>query len=101
MERLVQRGGARIGRSYWFSSNATWRCATLEADRNEIVLTSLEKSHRFPRDQILRIVQHTAIAATGIQIEHTVEEYPPFILFWSFNFPELRVALTEFGYKLV
>jgi hypothetical protein len=37
-EYLYQRGGARIGHSYWGAMNATWPFATLKATEEAITL---------------------------------------------------------------
>jgi len=37
----------------------------------------------------------------GLQILHAREDYPPFIVFWTFNFSLLRSELQKLGYGVV
>ncbi len=39
--------------------------------------------------------------STGISIEHSNAEHPPFILFWTFHFEKLKKQLEAIGYTII
>ena len=99
-EYLNQRGGARIGYSYWGAMNATWPFATLKATDETITLSVSSKEYVFDRQNIQELKKYGGIFSTGLQILHTKEEYPPLVIFWTFNFKKLKSKFEELGIRV-
>ncbi|TDR20468.1 hypothetical protein [Marinicella litoralis] len=73
-------GGARIN---FF--NATWPFAKLRLEENGLTLNVVMKgTFNFPRARISAIRKRGIIPffSDGIQIEHDIDEYPDWIVFW-------------------
>ena len=98
---FTQTGGARIGRSYWLSFNATWPFAKLEVTEAGITITveALSKTYSFAKANITDIWLNAGILSTGVQIEHCIESHPKYIVFWTSNIDEMRSSLHRLGYK--
>ena len=57
--------------------------------RDELVLRALFWRYTFPRDKIVEIVPYQVLLSPGIKIEHTILEYPRFVVFWTFDLSDL------------
>ena len=99
-EEFNQRGGARIGRSYWISSNATWPFASLIATSQVITLKVLIKQYVFKNENIQQLKRCQGILFAGLQIVHTRKDYPPFIVFWTSNFELLKSEFQKLGFSV-
>jgi hypothetical protein len=88
-----QTGGWHVGRSFWWAFNVTWPFATLLIYRDELVLRALFWRYTFPRNKIVQIVPYQVLLSPGIKIEHTIVEYPSFIVFWTFDLSDLLEVL--------
>ena len=107
-DRYVETGGIRWGESFGSGANLTWPFATLSADNQEIVISYkalfgiIRNSFRISRNNLKSIKHKKGILpfSTGVEIAHSNGEYPPYILFWSFHYQELRKQLESFGYKV-
>ena len=95
-----QRGGARVGHSYWIASNATWPFASLQATPQTLTLTVLMKQYAFERKDIRQLKRCQGVLSSGLQIAHLRKDYPPFIVFWTFNFEALKSELQELGFSV-
>jgi hypothetical protein len=62
---------------------------------NELVLSSFFRRYTFPRSQVSGISRYQVFLSHGLRIEHTIHAYPRFIVFWSFDVPELEEALSR------
>jgi len=83
-------GGARIG---WV--NASWPLARLSASSQKIVISSfLIGSYSFSPDQVAAIEPYGSIPilGRGIQVIHTVSNYPQKIVFWCIGSPDKLIA---------
>jgi len=40
------------------------------------------------------------VFSTGLQIEHSIPRRPPFVVFWTFGFAELKQELERYGYTV-
>lgn len=92
MTAFTQTGGARIS---WV--NASWPFATLEVADCELRLKCLWKSWNFRKDQITRLSEYPSCFG-GLRIQHNIEKYAPFIVFWTFGYSDLKCALEKRGY---
>jgi hypothetical protein len=105
-DTYAEVGGIRFGTSYWGGWNATWPFAKLEATRKQIEVTvrgivSTDQQFLFPKSEILRLQKRRGLFSTGLQIQHSIPRYSPFILFWTFRYAKLRKALNDLGYSVV
>jgi hypothetical protein len=84
--------------------NATWPLATLSGDKDSLRLWcpagvfSLNKLFVFPRSRLRRLSKYRGLFSIGLRIEHTVESFPDFIVFWTFEFTNLKSELMHLGY---
>ena len=99
-EEFDQRGGGRIGYSYWRASNATWPFASLTVTPQTLTLKVLMKQYTFERETIRQLKRYRGILSTGLQIVHIRKDYPPFIVFWAFGFGVLKSELQRLGYSV-
>ncbi len=93
-----QTGGVRIGRGTFFVFNASWPFASLRVDDSVLTLSCLGKKWTFPRTSIQRLSKHRGLFSVGLRIEHSVERYAKFIVFWTFRFARLKQELENRGY---
>jgi hypothetical protein len=104
METYTQTGGIRYGESFWWAANFTMPFATLYITRNSIELRLAflfwRRTFVFPRSEIRAIRWKRGLFSKGVQIQHGVSGYPPFILFWTTNRPGLTQALVTLGYDV-
>ena len=96
-----QTGGVRLN---FF--NASWPMATLSGDKRSLYLRcpagvfSLNKLFLFPRSHIRRLSKYRGFFSTGLHIEHTEVSFPRFIVFWTFDFTNLKSKLMHLGYDV-
>jgi hypothetical protein len=101
-EAFTDTGGARIGE--WF--NATYPLATLSGDASGLHLMCPGHDYHFPRRTIHRLRRHRGFMSVGLQIEHTQEAVPEFIVFWASvffwtrGFQKLKKELERLGYEV-
>ena len=108
MNGYSETGGLRCGESFWFATHATWPFVTLNATSEKIVINLsvigiIKKQMEFAKGDIKAIVKKKGMLPfnTGIVIEHSKQAYPPFVLFWTFGFGNLKQKLLELGFKVV
>jgi hypothetical protein len=89
-----QTGGARIS-----LFNATWPFATIEITDSEVRLRCFWRGWTFPKNQIIRLSKERSFS-TGLRIQHDIDSYAKFIVFWTFGFGKLKRALEERGYTV-
>ena len=106
--KYIEKGGLRWGESFGSGSNLTWPLATLSADNHEIVISYkalfgiMKNTFSITRDQLKGLKRRKGILpfSMGVEIEHTNKDYPPYILFWSLHYEELKKQLASFGYQV-
>lgn len=95
-------GGIRFGKSYWKAANATWPFTRLTIEPDALVLsTAFFKTFRLEKAPIKRLSKYSGFipfVSTALRIEHTVAEYPSFMLFWTFSPESVKSALIQNGY---
>src|SRR6185436_8925558 len=92
---FTQIGGARIS-----VINATWPFATLQVTECELRLRCFGKRWTFPKAELIRLSEHRGFFSVGLRIQHRIERYTQFIVFWSFAFPTLKRVLEQRGYTV-
>jgi hypothetical protein len=104
-QEFTQTGGVRYGRSFWFAWNFTIPFAHLRVTRDALVLSVSafgiwRRTFSFPRPAIRQLRWKRGVFSLGLQIEHTVDTYPPFVLFWVGSRKALAEGLRGFGYEI-
>ena len=97
---FVQTGGYIIGRSRWFGMHGTWPFGQLRIYDDRLVLKAVFRTYEFPRESIDSLAITVGPLSVGLRIEHSVSEYPPIIVFWSFNVAELQEHLEAADYRV-
>jgi hypothetical protein len=104
-QEFTQTGGIRYGDSYWDATNLTTPFALLRVSRDTIILSASvlragDRTFTFLRSAIRRLRWKRGLFSWGLQIEHTVGEYPPFLLFWVGHRKTVAEGLRAFGYEI-
>ena len=98
------RGGARWGQSFRKAANASWPLATLRITpydlEIEIKLWPIVRRFQFTRNEVVTLKKRRGLVSVGVQIEHARSDYPPFILFWSFQRKRLLATAEAAGYLI-
>lgn len=97
--QISETGGARIGSGFG-AFNASWPLATLEATEEQLRLSAVGREFVFHKSSIVRLCRHKGIFSTGLRIEHSVDDYPVPIVFWTFRFGRVREGLNALGYDV-
>ena len=104
-QEFTQIGGIRYGSSFWFTVNFTAPFARLRVSKEAIVLSVSisrlwQRTFTFQRSAIRQLRWKRGLFSLGLQIEHTVGEYPPWVLFWVGDRKTLADGLRGFGYEI-
>ncbi|SRR6266542_1327047 len=105
VQEFTQTGGIRYGSSFWFSVNFTAPFACLRVSKDAIILSVSifrlwQRTFTFQRSAIRQLRWKRGLFSLGLQIEHTVGEYPPLVLFWVRDRKALADSLRGFGYEI-
>ena len=87
---INHRGGGRVGYLH-----ASWPLVTLRASRDEIVLDmGMREKYKFTPEKVIAIEKYGNIPlfSSGVQIKHTIMEYPEKVIFSGFKSPEKIIA---------
>ena len=95
-----QTGGARIGKSIGLSLNATWPFAKLTVEEAGLTLFVLGFTWMLPKSSIRSLRKYRGSFSTGLRIEHSIPRRPPFVVFWTRRFTELKQELELTGYRV-
>jgi hypothetical protein len=95
-----QTGGCCVGRNSWLAQHWTWPVTGLYIYRDELVLSMSFRGYCFPRDQILDIHRCPSRLWIGLKIEHSVSNFPPFIVFWPKDVLEMEEALDRNAFQV-
>lgn len=97
-----QRGGATIGAEFCIAWRSGWPSAYITVTENSIILgVWWGKHYFFDKAQISSIRKYKGLLfSEGVQIFHTKEDYPPYIIFWSLQPKELWRKLEQLGYLI-
>jgi len=104
-QEFTQTGGIRYGSSFWFVINFTAPFARLRVSQDAIILSVSvfriwQRTFTFQRSAIRQLRWKQGLFCLGLQVEHTVAEYPPFVLFWVSDRKSLAESLRGFGYEI-
>ncbi len=99
-----EKGGLRLGKSYWVSSNFTWPYADINIFRNRIVIDHVFGKIEFKKGEIENIEKCNGmlggILGKGVRVFHKKRKFYPFVVFWSLNVDNLIKELKRAGYKV-
>ena len=101
-----ETGGLRWGETLYRGMNASWPFAKLHASRDQIrIEVSLfwvwRRTFKFSRADIRALRRTSGTMSVGLRVEHERFDYPPFIVFWTFQYPTLKARLGELGYEVL
>ena len=82
MDPVTFTGGCRVGESYWSSSNYSIPLATLVIQEDRVGLQMPFKTISLSRDQIIGFKDYRGIISDGVQILHSANTVPPFVVVW-------------------
>ena len=99
-----QVGGATIGWNRWLAIYVSIPFGRITVAPEEVTLgisfLGLRKIYRIDREQLCSVAEYHGVFTKGVKLEHNVETYPKFMVFWSSKSDELKANLTRLGYKL-
>jgi hypothetical protein len=97
-----QSVGASVGNGLFAGFSCSWPLARLGATETGIVLNMLWKEYYFDKASVSMIWKRLVFAfpPTIVQIVHTKDEYPPFVVVWTFNRKKLVSRLKQLGFPV-
>ena len=79
----------------------TWPFAKLRADTEAITITATAfGDFTFSTNDIVELRKKRGLFSVGLLISHANDDYPPYILFWTFSFRSLKHNLKRLGYSV-
>jgi hypothetical protein len=105
----IERGGLRWGESFWIAKNATWPFATFTVRANylEVIcavpfpLGIFDATFIFTPSDVSELRIIWGLFSRGVHIKHRREDYPPFIVFWSFSASRVLASAGAAGFRIV
>jgi hypothetical protein len=100
------KGGVRYGVSRFDSVNYTWPFVRFEISPDELILEWKARlvwpAQRLiiPKASIKHLSKWREFFCPGLRIEHSMNEIPPWLVFWTFDFRNVTCALTVAGYTV-
>ena len=99
-----QTGGLSWTIAGGFTANATWPFATISinAERVRVVLSVFRLYRRtfFFTHQTLQMARRRRGFFSGMQLVHSIGDYPPLIVFRTPEYRSLAAAVRTYGYQL-
>ena len=95
-----QEGACEVGRNSWLAKEWTRPFAGLYIYRDELVLSMSFHRYSLPRTAISQIRRYPSGLSLGLKIEHTVSDYPPFMVFYPSDVEEFEEALDANAFPL-
>ena len=89
-----QEGACEVGRNSWLAKERTPPFAGLYIYRDELVLSMSFHRYSLPRTAISQIRRYRRGLSLALKIEHTVSDYPPFMVFYPWDVEEFEEALN-------
>ena len=99
-EVFTQRGGYRVGRSALFSFNASWPFGSVELRSGKLELHCIMRHLVFPVSAVTSISIYYGLFSVGVRIEHSIADYPRFVVFWTRKPDDLIQRLRDAGYPI-
>jgi hypothetical protein len=95
-----QEGACEVGRNRWLAKEWTWPFAGLYIYRDELVLSMSFQRYSLPRTAISQVCRYRSGLSVGLKIEHTVPDYPPFMVFYPSDVEEFEEALDANAFRV-
>jgi hypothetical protein len=89
-----------VGGGAFLAFNATWPFASVQVEDSALTLSCFGKRWVFPKSSIRRLSKHHGLFSVGLRIEHNIDGYAEFIVFWTFRFSHLQRELEQRGYTV-
>jgi hypothetical protein len=84
----------------WFLSYATWPLVDLHVCDDRLILTAPGGAYEFPRNKITQLTMRRRLVSRSLRIAHSIQEYPPIIIFSTYDYKEMYDSLTGAGFPL-
>jgi hypothetical protein len=105
LNEYSQIGGFSVGFSFWTAVHGTFPFAFLRISNESLRITlgiwKFGIPLKFTPPEIVSIKKQKGILSTGIVIKHNKKKCLPCIMFWTFDYPKLKMELNRFGYYVV
>jgi hypothetical protein len=95
-----QEGACEVGRNSWLYQRWSEGLAGMYIYRDELVLSMSFRRYSLPREKVLLIHRYRDLLQIGLKIKHTVEDYPPYMVFYPVDIVEMEEALDTNGFPL-
>ncbi len=94
---LSTRGGCRIG-----LANVTWPFVKLDADHERLRITVLGlKTYALALSEVERIEPASGVISPGVRIRGNANaDFPPSLVFWTFEQTAVLAGLRRLGYPV-
>jgi hypothetical protein len=99
-EPSLETGGYTVGRNRWLAINGSWPFGSLQIHEDRLVLHTIFRRFIIPRDAIVGLSQIRLFFFPSLRIEHTVPEYPRFVVFSSFHLSRVQQRLKTAGFSV-
>ena len=97
---FTQQGGYRVGRSALLSFNASWPFGSIEVRSGQLALHCITRTLDFPVSKVTSASIYYGLFSVGVRVEHTIANYPRFVVFWTRDPDELMRRLKDAGYPI-
>ncbi len=97
---FTQQGGYRVGRNALLSFNASWPFGSVELRSGQLALHCITRRLVFPVSSVTSVSTYHGLFSVGVRIEHTIPDYPRFVVFWTRKPDELIQHLKDAGYPI-
>ena len=96
-----ERGGLRMGYSFWESPYSTWPLAKVEIYSDKIIITEFfSKKAEIKKSDINSIEKYGWFLGSEVKINHNSPQTMPFIVFLPRSADKLLFQLKEAGYPV-
>jgi len=97
---FTQQGGYRVGYNAWLSCNFSWPFGSVEVRSGHLALHCMTRVLDFPISQVTSASLYHGLFSVGVRIEHTIAQYPRFVVFWTFDPDALLRRLQDAGFPI-
>ena len=102
VDTYYQRGGLLWAWSFFWWSNATWPFANLQATPQTLEISvgigPISRTFALNRSDVERISIKRGLFCKGLKVTHSRPDYPPLIVFWTFQPRRLLSEMAKLGY---
>jgi hypothetical protein len=102
MNTYTERGGAWVGRSFWWCLSGTWPFGGIRVSREAIEVSvglwPLVRRAVIPAAEMRALRRRRGLPFRGLQVVPDRPDLPVFVVYWPLRPRRLWAALRQFGY---